>query len=51
MDLWEFDKLKIDAQRLDKTSFASAESLKLILDHSAKNARPTAMPIDTSKNR
>jgi hypothetical protein len=51
MDLWEFDKLKIDAQRLDKTSFASAESLKLILDHNAKNARPTAMPIDTSKNR
>jgi hypothetical protein len=27
----EFDKLKIDAQRLDKTSFALAESLKLIL--------------------
>jgi hypothetical protein len=35
----------------DETSLALTESLKATLCQIAKSTRPTAMPIDTSKNR
>jgi hypothetical protein len=42
--------LRCEIQRVDKAELALAEGRKAILDHNPKNKRPTAMPIDTSKN-
>jgi hypothetical protein len=43
--------LRCEIQRPDKAELALAERRKVIFDHNPKNTRPTAMPIDTSKNR